>query len=110
MAIPKKGTRKITVYELNFRWLIRRKATYTQTNYGIGKLHVAVELEENPGTCLFIYTDRKHPNDTESEIVNTIKPSDISNWIKQALELGWDPSKNGKPFRTKIVNKKIELE
>ncbi|WP_103867634.1 hypothetical protein [Aquimarina sp. I32.4] len=110
MAIPKKGTRKIAVNELNFRWLIRKKATYTQSDYGIGKLHIAVELEENSGTSLFIYTDRKHPNDIGTEIVNPVKPSDIANWIKQAFELGWIPSKSGNPFRTKIMNEKMELE
>ena len=110
MAIPKKGTRKIVVNELNFRWLIRRKATYTQSDYGTGKLHVAIELEENPGTSLFICTDRKHPKDIGTEVLNPVKPSDISNWIKQALDLGWNPSKNGNPFRTKIVYEKMELE
>ena len=110
MAIPKKGTRKITVNDLAFRWLIRRKATYGQTDYGIGKLHVAVELEENPGTSLFIFTDRKHPKDYGAEKINPVKPSDISNWIKQALEIGWNPLKSGNPFRTKIVNEKMEME
>ncbi|SNR14735.1 hypothetical protein [Tenacibaculum jejuense] len=110
MAIPKKGTRKIDVDGLKFRWLIRKKATYTQSVYGIGKLHVAIELEENPGTNLFIRTDRKHPNDIETEMVNPITPYDISNWIKQAFELGWNPSKNGNTFRTKIMNNKIEVE
>ncbi|MBV7270619.1 hypothetical protein [Winogradskyella luteola] len=110
MAIPKKGTRKIVVNKLNFRWLIRKKATYTQSDYGIGKLHVAIELEENPGTSLFIYTDRNHPKDIGTEIVNPVKPSDIAKWIQQALELGWNPSKSGTPFCTKTINEKMELE
>ncbi len=110
MAIPKKGSRFISVNYVNYRWLIRRKATYNQSDYGIGKLHVAIELKETPRTSLFVYTDRKHPNDIDSKIVNPIKPSDISNWIKQALKLGWNPSENGNPFRTKIVNGNIELE
>ncbi|BDD03919.1 hypothetical protein [Aureibacter tunicatorum] len=110
MAIPKKGSRSIPVNDINYRWLIRKKATYAQSDYGIGKLHVAIELEENPGTSLFIYTDRRHPNDIETEIVDPVKPSDITKWVKQALELEWIPSKKGKPFRTKIVNEKMELE
>ena len=44
------------------------------------------------------------------KIVNPITPSDISNWIKQAIGLGWNPSKIGNPLRTKIVNNKMELE
>ncbi|MAX69626.1 MAG: hypothetical protein CMC76_00775 [Flavobacteriaceae bacterium] len=110
MAIPKKRTRKISVNKLKFRWLIRKKATYTQSVHGTGKLHVAIELEENPGMSLFIHTDRKHPNDIGTKTVNPIIPSDISNWIKQAYELGWNPSESGNPFRTKIVNDRIELE
>ncbi|NQX85131.1 MAG: hypothetical protein HRT67_04400 [Flavobacteriaceae bacterium] len=110
MAIPKKGARKIVVNELVFRWLIRKKSTYSQSVYGIGKLHIAVELEENPGTSLFIYTNRKHPNDIGTEIINPVKPSDISKWIQQAFGLGWNPSKSGNPFRTKIVNEKMQLE
>lgn len=110
MAIPKKGSRKITVNDVNFRWLIRRKSTYGQTDYGYGKLHVAVELEENPKTSLFIYTDRKHPSDIETEKVTPITPFDISNWIKQALLIGWNLSSNGKPFRAKIENEVLTIE
>lgn len=110
MAIPQKGTRTIHVNDQNFKWLIRKKATYSQTDYGIGKLHVAIELEEKPGSTLFIHTDRKHPNDIETKTVNPIKPSDISNWIKQAFILGWNPSAKGIPLLTKIVDNKMELE
>ncbi|XGV99998.1 MAG: hypothetical protein ACAF41_13825 [Leptolyngbya sp. BL-A-14] len=47
MALPKTGTRKIVVDGEPFRWLIRRKATYSQWAYESGRLHVAVDTPNN---------------------------------------------------------------
>lgn len=110
MAIPKKGARKIIVNNHNFKWLIRKKVSYTQSCYGDGKLHVAIELEENPGTSLFVVTDRKHPEDICTEIIKSVIPSDVANWIQQAIALGWNPSEKGKPLQVVIVNEKMELK
>lgn len=109
MAIPKKGTRKINIDASQYRWLIRKKTTYTQSVYGSGKLSVAVELADEPGTTLYIYTDRPHPHDIKTEKVIPILPSDVSNWINQALALGWEPSKKGKPFNTSVNNGLLEV-
>lgn len=91
MSIPQKGTRKITVGNENYLWLIRRKASYSQTDYGIGCIHVAIERAEEPGTTLLIYTDIKHPKDSGIDKVVPVTPSDVSRWIVQALELDWKP-------------------
>ena len=99
MTIPKKGTRTITIDKDAYKWLIRRKATYGQSDYGNGKINVAIE---NPGTSLFICTDIEHPKDWNTKIVTPVTPSDISNWIKQALELNWEPEKKGLPLSTSI--------
>lgn len=48
MAIPKKGSRIISVNESDYKWRIRRKVTYSQVDYGLGKLHLAIESVENP--------------------------------------------------------------
>lgn len=108
MAIPKKGTRTITVEKDIYRWLIRRKATYGQSDYGIGRIHVAIEHAENPGTTLFIYTDREHPKDWNTKNVIPVTPSDISNWIKQALELDWEPEKKGPQLSFSIKEGKMK--
>ena len=108
MAIPKKGTRTITVEGGKYRWLIRRKATYSQSDYGIGRVHVAVEHAENPGTTLFIYTNREHPKDWNTEKIIPVVPSDVSNWIKQALELNWKPEQNGPQLSVSIEEGKMK--
>ena len=67
MAIPKKGSRIIMVEGVKYRWLIRRKASYSQTDYGRGKVHIAVEHAKNPGATLIILTDRTHSKDWNTE-------------------------------------------
>ena len=104
MAIPKKGSRKIVVNDTAYRWLIRRKATYSQIEYGNGKLHLAVELYDNPKSTLVIVTDRNHPQTFSSEDIIPITPVDIEAWIKEALHLKWLPSQKGAQFRVKIEN------
>ena len=108
MAIPKKGARTINVDNEIYKWLIRKKATYTQSDYGIGRIHVAIEHAENPGTTLFIYTDREHPKDWSTKNVIPVIPSDISYWIDQALELNWEPEKKGPQFSVSIEEGKMK--
>lgn len=38
MAIPSRGARNISVDNSNYRWLIRRKETYLQVDYGSNRL------------------------------------------------------------------------
>ena len=102
MSIPKKGARTIIADGEIYKWLIRRKATYNQTDYGTGHVHVAIEHDSKPNTSLVIYTDRKHPKDWSVNNPIGILPSDISKWIKQALELGWKPKIKGVQFLVKL--------
>ncbi len=97
MGIPKKGARKITVDGENFIWLIRRKATYSQTGYGIG-LNVAVEHAEESASKLVIMTDKAHSKDWATIEVKPVVPSEVASWIHQAIKAGWEPKKPGKPF------------
>jgi len=109
MAIPKKGSRKIVVKDKDYRWLIRRKATYGQVDYGCGYLHVAIELSKNPKNTLVIFTDRRHPQDGLVSEVIPVTPSDIQRWIQDALELGWNPALNGSPFIVKIEEGRMKI-
>jgi len=110
LAIPKKGSRKIIVNEIAFRWLIRRKTIYSKLDYGIGKLHVAVELFEQPKSTLIIYSDRPHPHNVGRPKVIPITPSDIQKWIQEALILKWDPYKSGPQFYTNIEDGKMKIK
>ncbi|MEG4516696.1 MULTISPECIES: hypothetical protein [unclassified Microcoleus] len=129
MSIPKKGTRKIIVDGEPFIWLIRRQATNTQVESGWGHLHVAVEHAEKPGSVLVLITDRPHPqgwSQTNCEFipvkppdgapqevkvwqiistkeVKPVRPSDVAQWIRQAVQLGWQPRRSGITFNVQIA-------
>ena len=109
MSIPQKGARRITVGDENYLWLIRRKATYSQTDYGIGRIHVAIAHDEAPGTTLLVYTDRKHPKDLGKVETMPVTPSDVSRWILQALELGWKPAKQGPQLAVEIEGNLLRI-
>ncbi|MEG4395994.1 hypothetical protein [Microcoleus sp. BROC3] len=109
MSIPKKGTRKIIVDREPFIWLIRRQATYTQAYYDCGNLHVAVEHSEKRGSVLVILTDRPHPQGlTPTNKVKPVTPSDTAQWIRQAVQLGWQPRRSGITFNVQIAGGRAE--
>ncbi|MEG4207362.1 hypothetical protein QUA20_25985 [Microcoleus sp. Pol7_A1] len=104
MSIPKKGTRKIIVYGEPFIWLIRRQATYTQSCYAGGNIHVGVEHAEEPGSVLVILTDRPHPQClVDINEVKPVTPSDAAQWIRQAVQFGWQPRLPGITFEVRIA-------
>lgn len=105
MAIAKKGSRKIVVDDESYRWLVRRKATMSQTEYGFGTLHLAVEHCDEPKCVLVIETNYPHPKDLDIEknvIITPIVPSKVADWIRQALASGWEPKKQGAQFFLKL--------
>ena len=109
MSIPKKGTRKIIVDGEAFLWLIRRQPTYTQECFYGGNLRVAVEHAEQPGSVLVILTDLPHPQGLVSkQEVKPIIPSDVAQWIRQAVQLGWQPMRSGIPFQLQIAGGRAE--
>ncbi|MEG4281036.1 hypothetical protein QUA62_26775 [Microcoleus sp. MON1_C1] len=109
MSIPKKGTRKIIVDGEPFIWLIRRQATYTQAYYDCGNLHIAIEHAEKPGSVLVILTDRPHPQGlTPTNEVKPVTPSDTAQWIRQAVQIGWQPQLPGITFEVRIAGLFVE--
>ena len=95
MAIPRKGSRRIEVNGTAYLRRIRSKATYNQTDYGCGYLHVAVVAARNSGTTLVIVTGRPHPWDIPLRPAFPVTPADVREWIIQARALGWEPARPG---------------
>ncbi len=82
--------------------MIRKKATYSQVDYGIGFLHVAVALDDKPGATLVIFTNHQHPNDWATEEIIPVTPALVASWISSAIDLGWQADKKGPQFHVKI--------
>ncbi|MCW8876622.1 MAG: hypothetical protein OQK04_13185 [Kangiellaceae bacterium] len=96
MGIPKKGSRVITVDNIEYRWLVSRGKNQ--------QLSLVIELKENPGQKLVTYFDscRAYAKDSEGQWVpikqcRTIRPSFVQNLIKYSIEAGWSPSSKSKP-------------
>ena len=98
MATRNSGSRQLVVDGVAYRWRIRKRATYGQSDYGCGKLHVAVELAEKTGSVLVLFTDRPHPADWGAKEVVPVRPSDVAMWVREALAAGWVPSRSGPQF------------
>jgi hypothetical protein len=99
MATRKAGSQNLVVDGVVYRWRIRRRATFLQSDYGHGTLHVAVELAERPGAVLLLNTQRPHPADWGTKHVTPVRPSDVARWVREALVAGWLPSQPGPQFR-----------
>jgi len=97
MTIPKKGSRKITVEEVNYRWAITRKPPRSQ-DLDNANVSAAVELAENPRSVLSISFSGVGYDKWIGIAPKPVTPKHIETCIKRALNEGWQPNKNGSAF------------
>ncbi|SCG38268.1 hypothetical protein [Micromonospora coxensis] len=92
MAIPKKGSRLISVDGITYRWRIRPKPTYSQ---GLAEttLTYAVELEQAPGSVLVVTTDSPRPDNWIVPSGKAVRPTGVADTIRAALRQGWQPDR-----------------
>lgn len=109
MAISKKGSRSIVVNDINYHWLVRRKATYSQEIFGTPRLNVAIACTDPNGSTLVVHTDRPHSKNIETKVseIIPITPKDIATWIASAIELGWEPRVPGPQFLVQISEEQM---
>ena len=98
MAIPKKGSRKIVVDTVEYRWTIRSKPTYSQGAFG-NHMTAAVELAEKSGAVLSITFPWVRCDNWIGNPELPVTPKDIENCIRSALQDGWQPAKRGSAFK-----------
>lgn len=101
MALPKKGTRGITVGEQRYRWVISSAAkgllTLTiQHNGGNGQL-IRVYVKSDVNDFWAEYPLVKHLD------MRVIKPSDVAAIIEEAMNLGWQPEQKGTPLSFDLI-------
>ncbi|OXM57828.1 hypothetical protein CFP71_06020 [Amycolatopsis thailandensis] len=96
MALLRKGSRRIVVDDTAYRWIVRRKPTYSQED-GC-PLSYAVELEDARGAVLVVQTDHAHPLNYRGFPSKAVLPSDVEGAIRLALERGWEPTAPGAQF------------
>ncbi|MDP9849541.1 hypothetical protein [Streptosporangium lutulentum] len=97
MAMPKKGTRLITVDGIVYRWRVRHKPTYNQGN-SWSPLSFAVERAEEPGGVLVVSLPCARPDNWRGERTIALRPILAGRCIRRAVEQGWNSRKPGSAF------------
>ena len=100
MALPRKGSRKIVVDSVAYRWFIRRKPTHSQYEVW-SRLAVAVQQADTPQTTILVIEMPFARPDAPfaSEPVRFVSPADVARCIKEAIKNGWIPDRAGSPFQ-----------
>ncbi|SFC62527.1 hypothetical protein [Streptomyces aidingensis] len=98
MALVRKGSRRIVVDGVTYRWRLRRKPTYGQ-GLGSSPCVFAVEHADNPGTTLVVTTNHPHPGNWVGRSSRPVLPSDVARAVRLALACGWAPQAHGSPFQ-----------
>jgi hypothetical protein len=109
VATRRTGSRAIVVDGIRYRWRIRHRATFLQSDYGNGTLHVAIQLDQKPANVLVLETDRPHPADIGDGPIIPVRPADIADWVRQAIKLGWRPSSDGPTFLARVWGATVSL-
>lgn len=87
MALPRKGSRNITVDGTTYRWRLRRRPTYSQA-LAWSPCTYAVEHADEAGTTLVVTTDHPHPSNWLGHEPKPVLPSDVkTGQRKQRYEL-----------------------
>lgn len=87
----------ITVEGVQYRWRVRDRPTYSQGALG-ASMSIAIELAENPGAPLVVDTSRAHLRNWFGNPSDPVTPSEVSGYIRQGIELGWEPTQQGPVF------------
>ena len=98
MALVRKGSRRIVVDGVPYRWAIRPRPTYSQ---GIAQapLTVAVEHAERRGCGMVMRMPQAHPSNWLNLAVVAVRPADVEAGIRAATAQGWKPLEPGSAFR-----------
>ena len=117
MAIPRKAAPQIVVGQLAARWLIHRKGTDSQTDYGAVELQVAVEPAGAERHELS-KTGLPHPIGSATQLATQLAtgpttpalPSDVEKWIIEALNAGWRLQTPGPIFYRGVEEERVTSE
>ena len=106
MALPRKGSRKIVVDGLAYRWYIRPRPTHSDwERIESPRLTVAIERDDTPHKTRLILLIPVARPDSGEKPAGVVLPADMAFYIREALQNGWLADQAGSPwtFETKTV-------
>ncbi|MCY9785774.1 hypothetical protein KIK06_17950 [Nocardiopsis sp. EMB25] len=108
MTMPRKGTRRITVDGVAYRWRVRARPTRAELARAHGRFGFAVEAVDTPGHPLVVTLDHPRPSGdgccpfgppSEGRDPEPVTPARVAEAVRAALSEGWAPGTPGGPFR-----------
>ena len=106
MAMPKKGSRSLTVDGVDYRWRVSRRTTDPPTPAVVviertdaGGCVAAVELPYLKFDPWLYFRD---PGPMPSPMLETVSPADVEWYIRLALDAGWQSTAPGPAFNVKV--------
>ncbi|BCM92598.1 hypothetical protein IAD21_04480 [Abditibacteriota bacterium] len=100
MAILKKGSRRIVVDGHNFLWRVRHKPTYSQ-GFCWSSLILSIQDADVPGSTLVVALHQPQMSNWLQRLSSPVLPSQVADYVRRAINLGWQPTQHGKPFLLK---------
>ena len=86
MTLQGKGSRRIVVDGVEYRWTVRRKPTYSQAN-GWSPLTFAVQPAAG-GPVLVVSTAMAHPRNWMGQPAGGIRPAMVAEAVRRAVGSG----------------------
>jgi len=100
MSLPRKGSRRIVVDGVTYRWRIRQRPTYSQAALD-HTLTLAVERESEKSSVLIVDLARAHPANWLGDPTTPVTPKEVAQRIREAISSGWRPADCEGAFRYK---------
>lgn len=101
VALARKGSRRIIVGDVEFRWKVRGRPTYCQA-MGWSPLCFAVQQADGQGARLLVSVPCAHPSNDLGFPAGAVLPRTVATAIKAAMEQGWQPLRPGPEFRLEV--------
>jgi hypothetical protein len=102
MTLARKGSRRIIVDGVEFRWVVRRKPTYNQGN-AWSPLIFVVERAKGPGAILVVSLPYARPDNWLGRPSGPVHPVMVASSVRLALAGGWQPARPGPAFTLKLA-------
>ncbi|MFD4657748.1 hypothetical protein ACFWP2_19205 [Kitasatospora sp. NPDC058444] len=100
MALARKGSRRIVVDGVAYRWRVSRQ--HWCCDFEGTTLGYAVEDAARPGTTLVVDTGRPTRHTPHPVPAHVIMPREVAEGIRRARAGGWTPTADGSPFTLRL--------
>lgn len=107
MTLVSRGSRRIVVEGLVFRWVVSRRPTYCQ-GLGWSPLTFVAELLDESGSLFVVALPYAHPGNWLGLASVPVRPATVAAGIHQALEAGWQPRRPGPAFAVAFDEARLE--